>query len=91
MESGGHRVRPDAERVGGAALRANDTTVDAGSAGAGGETGMSSMRALRLVLAVVIAVLVLRAAPAYPWHGTGEITALAIEPPDSNRSLCGDV
>jgi len=41
---------------------------------------MSSMRTLRLVLAVVIAVLVLRAAPAYPWHGTGEITALAIDP-----------
>src|SRR2546428_6168371 len=42
---------------------------------------MSRMRALRLVLALVIAFPALRAVPAYAWHGSGNITALAIAPP----------
>ena len=41
---------------------------------------MSDTRALGFVLVVVIAGLVLRAEPAYPWHGTGDITAMAIDP-----------
>jgi len=39
------------------------------------------MRALRLVLALVIAFPALRAVPAYAWHGSGSITAMAIAPP----------
>ena len=42
---------------------------------------MSRMRALRLVLALVIAFPALRAVPAYAWHGSGSITAMAIAPP----------
>src|SRR2546427_4268844 len=41
---------------------------------------MSRMRALRLVLALAIAFPALRAVPAYAWHGSGKITALAIDP-----------
>src|SRR2546425_2080127 len=46
---------------------------------------MGRMRALRLVLALVIAFPVLRAAPAYSWHGSGNVTALAVAP--SNPSI----
>src|SRR2546425_2013273 len=46
---------------------------------------MGRMRALRLVLALVIAFPVLRAAPAYSWHGSGSVTALAVAP--SNPSI----
>jgi photosystem II stability/assembly factor-like uncharacterized protein len=38
------------------------------------------MRPLRSVLASVIILVLLRAVPAYSWHGTGNITALAIDP-----------
>jgi hypothetical protein len=46
----------------------------------GGGATMSRMPALRSVLALAIILLVtLWAVPAYPWHGTGNITALAID------------
>ncbi len=41
---------------------------------------MSGTRTFRLLLAVIIAFPVLRAVPAYSWHGSGNITALAIDP-----------
>src|SRR5438445_13794543 len=42
---------------------------------------MSRMCTLRSVLALAILLLVtLWAVPAYPWHGTGNIAALAIDP-----------
>jgi len=41
---------------------------------------LSSARTFRLILAVIIAFPVLRAVPAYSWHGSGNITALAIDP-----------
>ena len=41
---------------------------------------MSRGCALRSILASVVILVLLRAAPAYSWHGTGNITALAIDP-----------
>ena len=41
---------------------------------------MSRMCAFRSVLASIVILVLLRAAPAYSWHGTGNITALAIDP-----------
>lgn len=43
---------------------------------------MSGARGFRLVLAVIIAFPALRAVPAYSWHGSGNTTALAIDPKD---------
>ncbi len=46
---------------------------------------MSGMRALRYALASVVALVVLEVgpAPAYAWHGSGSITALAIDAVDA--------
>lgn len=41
---------------------------------------MTGTRAFRSVLVSVIVLVLLRAVPAYPWHGSGSITALAIDP-----------
>ena len=41
---------------------------------------MNRMRAFRSVLASVVVLVLLSAAPAHSWHGTGGITALAIDP-----------
>ena len=46
----------------------------------GRRIAMSGTRTFRLLLAVIIAFPVLRAVPAYSWHGSGNITALAIDP-----------
>lgn len=51
---------------------------------------MSRMCAFRSVLASVVIVVLLRAAPAYSWHGTGDITALAIDPVTPTTLYAGD-
>src|SRR5207245_7770423 len=43
-------------------------------------TGSSDTRSFGFIRAVVISCLVLSAEPAYPWHCTGDITAMAIDP-----------
>ena len=55
-----------------------DKTIDTYVPGRG--IAMSGTRTFRLLLAVIIAFPVLRAVPAYSWHGSGNITALAIDP-----------
>ncbi|OLE39796.1 MAG: hypothetical protein AUG00_00715 [Candidatus Rokubacteria bacterium 13_1_20CM_2_70_7] len=61
---------------------------NAAAGSAGGGTGISSIRALRSILASVIFV-ALTAAPAYAWHGSGSITALAIDPQTPSTLYAG--